>query len=94
MEIEQRIKTVLEEQVRPFLKSHGGDVTLVDYQSGVLTVELLGSCVGCPSADLSTKAFIEDAVGRAVPEVRAVELFLSISPDILDFLRSVEVPEG
>lgn len=89
MNVQQRIEAVLEEQVRPFLQSHGGEVTLMDYQDGVLTVELLGSCAGCPSADLSTKSLIEDAVRQAVPEVHAVELSLGVSPHLLDFAKRI-----
>lgn len=52
-------KTV--EVIRPALKADGGDIILhdVDEANGVVTVELIGACVGCPASTQTLKAGIE-----------------------------------
>ena len=49
------------EVIRPALKADGGDIILhdVDEATGVITVELIGACVGCPASTQTLKAGIE-----------------------------------
>ena len=49
------------EVIRPALKADGGDIILhdVDETTGVITVELIGACVGCPASSQTLKAGIE-----------------------------------
>ena len=56
---EQVEKTV--EVIRPALRADGGDIILhdVDEDTGVITVELIGACVGCPASTQTLKAGIE-----------------------------------
>ena len=89
MNVEQRIEAILEEKVRPMLCSHGGEVRLDGYADGVVSVELLGACSGCPSADLSTRGMIEDILRAEVPEVTSVELTQAVDPELLAFARKL-----
>lgn len=63
------------EDVRPGIQADGGDVELVsiDDESGVVTVRLTGSCVGCPSATITMKFGIERIMLDRVPWVTAVQ---------------------
>ena len=47
--------------IRPALQMDGGDVTLlgVDESTGVVDIELIGACVGCPASTMTLKAGIE-----------------------------------
>ncbi len=49
------------EAIRPALQMDGGDITLVDVDEsgGVVTIELIGACVGCPASTMTLKAGIE-----------------------------------
>lgn len=85
----ERIEQVLEEQVRPMLRSHGGEVRLTGYVQGVVTVELLGACSGCPSADLSTRGFIEETLLQELPEVERVELTRAVPPELMELARKI-----
>ena len=89
MNVEPRIEAILEEKVRPMLRSHGGEVRLDGYADGVVSVELLGACSGCPSADLSTRGMIEDILRAEVPEVTSVELTQAVDPELLAFARKL-----
>lgn len=64
----RKIQKVLEE-VRPYLQSDGGDVMFVDYLDGVVTLRLIGACVGCPSSTATLKGGIERRLRQAIPEI-------------------------
>jgi Fe-S cluster biogenesis protein NfuA len=64
------------EAIRPALQSDGGDIRVVnlDQENGVLDVELLGACGGCPMSTMTLKAGIERILKDRVEglsEVRA-----------------------
>jgi Fe-S cluster biogenesis protein NfuA len=71
VDIETRVRGALD-QVRPYLKSHGGNVDLVEVADGVVTLRLIGSCDGCPSSSLTLKTAIEKAIQDAAPDVIAI----------------------
>ena len=73
-EMIERIEKVLEQDVRPSLLSHEGNVQIVSYEekSKILRVRLTGQCSGCPSAQLTTEEVIEKAVKEKIPEVEQV----------------------
>lgn len=85
----EQIEKILDEQVRPMLKAHSGDVKLIEVKNGVVFVNLLGACVGCPSADLGTKGFIEDTLKAAAPEIQKVELEQNIDPEMVALARKI-----
>lgn len=64
------------EAIRPALQSDGGDMRIlnVDEEGGVVDIELLGACGGCPMSSLTLKAGIERILKDRVPgltEIRA-----------------------
>lgn len=62
------------EQVRPFLKADGGDISLLEItDDNVVKVKLHGACKGCSISHITMKAGIEEAIKNAVPEIRTVE---------------------
>jgi len=63
--------------IRPALQADGGDIRMLDLKedTGVLDVELLGSCVGCPMSTMTLKAGVERILKDRVEgltEVRAL----------------------
>ena len=60
------------EQIRPALLADGGDVQLVDVNEGVVTVELVGACAGCPMATMTLRNGIEKLLKEQVPEIKEV----------------------
>lgn len=57
------------EKVRPYLKSHGGDVELASVRDGIVRLVLHGSCGSCPSSSLTLKNAVEDALFEAAPDI-------------------------
>jgi Fe-S cluster biogenesis protein NfuA/nitrite reductase/ring-hydroxylating ferredoxin subunit len=71
--IETRIARALVE-VRPYLKSHGGNVELIRVEDGVAYLRLEGSCHGCPSSTITLKLAIEEAIFNAAPDLDRLEV--------------------
>lgn len=65
----KRVEAVLDEKVRPALRSHGGEIEVDRLEDGVLYVKLLGQCAGCPSADLTNETLVEAELTAALPEL-------------------------
>lgn len=63
------IKNILHEMVKPAVESDGGAIDFVSFKDGVVTVELRGSCSGCPSSTVTLKNGIERILAAELPEV-------------------------
>jgi Fe-S cluster biogenesis protein NfuA len=70
--IEDRIKTILETDIRPAVAMDGGDVVFAGFHDGVVEVMLQGSCAGCPSSTATLRFGIEARLRDAIPEVTRV----------------------
>jgi Fe-S cluster biogenesis protein NfuA len=70
----KKIKTILDEYIRPAVEQDGGAITFHSFREGIVKVRLQGSCSGCPSSMVTLKAGIENLFKRMMPdEVYAVE---------------------
>ena len=74
METTEKVQHVIEEQIRPALQSHGGDIEFlgVDLADGVVTVRLVGACGSCPFAQETLRVQVEQVLRAAIPEVKSV----------------------
>ena len=71
-EIEKKIIKILETKVRPAVARDGGDIKFKEYKNGKVTVELQGSCSGCPSSTLTLKQGVQNLICHYIPEVKEV----------------------
>ena len=59
--------------LRPYLEADGGDVSFVEITNDkIVKLQLLGACKSCSMSEMTLKAGIEEAIKRAVPEIKAV----------------------
>ena len=71
-DLRERIDRALDE-LRPFLKSDGGDIKVLAVRDDLtVEVELQGACAHCAQAAMTMRAGVEEAVRRVVPEVQRV----------------------
>ena len=87
--IMDQINRVIDEQIRPSLLSHGGDLTVLSYEDQIVRVRFTGACSGCPSADLTMETLVRDKLTAAIPEIRDVVLEQAVSEELLDFARKI-----
>jgi len=72
-EIIGKINEVLDSKIRPAVARDGGDITFKSFKDGVVTVELKGSCSGCPSSIMTLKQGVQNLLCHYIPEVKSVE---------------------
>jgi Fe-S cluster biogenesis protein NfuA len=67
-----KINTALE-GIRPYLLADGGNVKIVDIvDNQEVKIEFEGACVSCNMSVMTFRGGIEDAILKAVPEVKKV----------------------
>lgn len=79
LDLETRVQNALE-KVRPYLRSHGGNVELLAVDEGVVRLRMQGSCHGCPSSAMTLKLAIEEAVYAAAPDASGLEVEGVVEP--------------
>ena len=85
----EKIEKVLEEDVRPKLLAHEGDVEIREFKEGILKVKFFGHCSGCPSAIVTTEVIIAETVKEKIPEVKDVVLVQEVSDDLIDMAKKL-----
>ena len=61
------------DSVRPYLKTDGGDVELVEITKDLtVKVKLLGTCSTCNMSEMTMKAGIEEALKKSIPSIKEV----------------------
>lgn len=72
VELTHKVQNVID-QVRPYLQADGGDIQFVELTpDNIVKVELQGACGSCPYSRMTLKNGVEEAVRRAIPEIKAV----------------------
>ena len=69
----KKIIDVLDTKIRPAVAKDGGDIKFKSFEKGVVTVELKGSCSGCPSSLMTLKQGVQNLLKHYVKEVNSVE---------------------
>ena len=71
-EIEKQIIKILETKIKPAVAKDGGDIKFKEFKNGVVTVQLQGSCSGCPSSTMTLKQGVQNLLCHYIPEVKEV----------------------
>ena len=71
-DIINKINEILDSKIRPAVARDGGDITFKSFKDGVVTVELKGSCSGCPSSIMTLKQGVQNLLCHYIPDVKEV----------------------
>lgn len=72
-ELIAKVEKVID-QIRPYLQADGGNIKFVRItDDNVVYVELQGACKGCPMSMMTLKSGVEEAMKKAIPEIKSVE---------------------
>ena len=71
-EVEKQIVKILETKIRPAVARDGGDIKFKEFKNGVVTVQLQGSCSGCPSSTMTLKQGVQNLLCHYIAEVKEV----------------------
>lgn len=71
--MKKQVEEVLN-QIRPSLQADGGDIKLIDVdgKNGIVKVQLVGACAGCPMSTITLKEGVERVLKEKISEVREV----------------------
>jgi Fe-S cluster biogenesis protein NfuA len=73
LELTEKVQNVIE-QIRPYLQADGGDIQFVELTEDLtVKVELQGACGSCPYSLMTLKNGVEQAVIKAIPEIKSVD---------------------
>jgi Fe-S cluster biogenesis protein NfuA len=71
-ELRTNVEKALEE-IRPFLQSDGGDISLISIdEETIVKVKLEGACVGCSVNQMTLKSGVEMTIKKYAPQIEQV----------------------
>ncbi len=71
-ELRTNVEKALDE-IRPFLQSDGGDISLISIEDdSSVKVRLEGNCVGCSVNQMTLKSGVEMTIKKHAPQIRKV----------------------
>ena len=68
----RKVEAILDEQVRPALAAHGGNIEVVDIDNNKLFIKLQGGCQGCSSSTTTVKDGIQRLIQSKFPDITEV----------------------
>ncbi len=71
-EMLEKVKGVIEEEIRPLLAMEGGGIELVSVENSTVKVKLRGACAGCPMSQFTLVNFVEATLKAKIPEIKEV----------------------
>lgn len=70
--IEEKVRHVVDREIRPAVAVDGGDIVLNSVLDNVVYIHMRGSCSGCPSSTYTLKMGIEGRLKELFPEIKEV----------------------
>ncbi|MCL4136050.1 UNVERIFIED_CONTAM: hypothetical protein GTU68_037483 [Idotea baltica] len=72
-ELRLNVEKALDE-IRPFLQSDGGDISLLSIEDNntLVKVQLQGACVGCSVNQMTLKSGVEMTIKKYAPQIEQV----------------------
>ena len=71
VELQKNVENALDE-IRPFLESDGGNISLISIEDNIVTVKLEGACVGCNVNQMTLKNGVEATIKKHAPQIQEV----------------------
>lgn len=78
-DLTQKIEASLD-SIRPYLEADGGNVKVHQItEDHEVQLEFVGACGSCPMSTMTFKAGVEEAIRKAVPEIRSIKV-INLTP--------------
>ena len=68
-ETASKIREIIDLEVRPAVAMDGGDITFERFENGIVYLNMVGACSGCPSSTMTLKMGIQNRLQQEIPEV-------------------------
>jgi len=70
-QLKEKVEFALDE-IRPFLISDGGNISLVAIEGTTVKVKLEGTCIGCAVNQMTLKNGVEATIKKYAPKIQEV----------------------
>lgn len=87
--MEKSVIQELEEVLTGQLTCSGSSVKIMEMDDKKVILKLLGTCKGCPGAQITVKDTIETVINEQLPEIEEVILDTSCDEELLTFARQL-----
>lgn len=67
-----KINELIDERIRPYLMSDGGDIEILELDGNILKIHYHGACGSCPSSLAGTLSAVENLVRTIEPDIEVV----------------------
>ena len=84
----EEIEEFLDQNVRPYLASHYGDVNVVKFADGVLEIKLAGACANCPAAEETLQNRVINQLEEEFTQIE-IETKEGVSEDLLNQAKEI-----
>ncbi|WP_425449059.1 NifU family protein [Dethiothermospora halolimnae] len=84
-----KIEGIIDNKIRTPLSEHNGDIKLLSVEDNVVKVSFLGSCKGCPGAQMTMETLVERAIKEDIPDIEEVILVNQVDEGLLDVARNI-----
>ena len=84
-----KVKKIIEEEVKPQLALHDGNIEVIKVEIGIVEIKFLGACSGCPSSKITVEDVVEKALKKKIPEIVKVIQVYDISSELWDTYKNI-----
>ena len=60
------------EEIRPYLLTDGGDISLISVVDDIVKVQFEGACIGCSANQMTLKNGVEATIKKYAPQIKEV----------------------
>lgn len=86
----EEILEIIDRKIRPALKAHDGDISLVEVTpEGIVKVRLTGACSTCPSSEKTLSEFVETVLKAECSKIKGVIAESGISDELISEALSI-----
>jgi len=86
-----KIEKFLDKEIRPYLKSHGGDIEIINYsiEKQELNLRLKGQCCVCPHSIETNENFIKKSILEKFSEIKNIYIETGVSDELWNLAKSI-----
>lgn len=85
----EKVKKIIEDEVKPQLALHDGDIEVLRVENGIVEIKFLGACKGCPSAKVTIEDVVEKALKKKIPDIKKVVQVYDVSSELWDTYKKI-----
>jgi Fe-S cluster biogenesis protein NfuA len=85
----EKINKIIEDEVKPQLALHDGDIEVIKVENGIVEIKFLGTCKGCPSAKVTIEDVVEKTLKKKIPEIKKVIQVYDVSSELWDAYKKI-----